>query len=133
MPFPHVSRRRAILALLAGAGGAGVILSRLRLGPVDAADVDAALTLADRRAWHELGRRYLAAFPSDRDTGAWIREMVSGTDDDVVEAIGEAVDRDFRRGEIVLVEGWILARTEARLAALAAIMAGETASGRPSG
>jgi hypothetical protein len=74
-------------------------------------------------AW--LGRTYLAMVPSDRDPVA-LQQTVYGTPLPTSRAamkkrLVEGIQDDFRLGNLVVIAGWCLARTEARLCALSTL------------
>ena len=74
-------------------------------------------------AW--LGRTYLAMVPSDRDPAA-LEQTVYGSPQptsraEVEKRLANGIEDDFRLGNVVVVGGWCLARTEARLCALSAL------------
>lgn len=125
-----MTRRRVLLALLLGLaagpalGGASRLalpawLQRLHGDPLAAA---------------RLGAAYLAAHPDEAAPGVLLRAIeaalggpvdpatAGGVDAAALAARLEAVVRaDYRRGDAVSVNGWVLSRTEARLYALAAL------------
>ncbi len=122
--------RRAVLAALLGGGAvvatgaAYVVLS----GNDDAADTAAAPTeVAPDDALAAVGRRYLRDHPDEADVAVLL---------DALPALGDAapadpttqlavlrdqVAADYESGDVVEVDGWILALTEARAAALYAL------------
>lgn len=121
MPFP----RRVVLRLL----GALAILvalpaSRARArvtGPSRAETLLALLPHPESAA--VIGREYLRVTPDEADRDRlcamlWPADALPGS-------LGEALARrqraDFAEGRTVRLRGWILARTEARLCALAAL------------
>ena len=129
-----MTRRSALAALTAAGAGIGLVFVFTRLRRPGVSQIDAAFDLESRVGWHELGRRYLTQFPTDRDTETWIdemREALDGADDDdqLRRAISTRITRDFTLGQIVEVEGWTLSRTEARLAALSLQLSGIRAQG----
>lgn len=87
----------------------------------------------DGRSASALGRSYLARHPNEADPDRLIDALFAdlppapsdGTEAREVEAIRAwvtaRIEDDFRRARIVRVEGWILARSEARLCALASL------------
>ena len=85
----------------------------------------------DYRAARALGERYLEIEPAER-SAEWLAGELFGdvslptTDlqgrDRLKRRIRAGCARDFRHGDLVLVEGWLLARTEARLLALCAVL-----------
>jgi hypothetical protein len=112
--------RRTVLRLLGG----GTLAALLGAGPGATADAeDAGGAIAEVLA--RIGRRYLELVPAERDLDtlrARLGEFT--TTGDVLAgaaALGRAVERDFERGEILAVDGWILSRTELRAAALFAL------------
>ncbi|MCB1883601.1 MAG: hypothetical protein KDG89_06330 [Geminicoccaceae bacterium] len=77
-----------------------------------------------------VGKRVLAAYPAFADPRNLVDGLVGrhpglegllGTGDEagLGQALGQAVREDFARGDTVLVDGWLLSRTEAALCALA--------------
>ncbi|MGB5369615.1 MAG: hypothetical protein WBN18_04230 [Flavobacteriaceae bacterium] len=67
-----------------------------------------------------IGSLYRERWPEENNAASLkkiIREK-TGEGQDVVRAILLAVQEDFRTGETVIIDGWILARTEARQCAL---------------
>ena len=111
--------RRALLRLLGGstALALGIDTGTRAHASGDTGDAAAAFT--------RVGRRYLAVTPSERDRAALVKQLdVSGVDGDVlahVAALEQAVRRDFERGDVLALDGWILSRTELRAAALLAL------------
>jgi hypothetical protein len=73
-----------------------------------------------------IGRAYLASHPEERSSAALGRGLRAALPDELDDAalrvaLRARIREEFRREEVVQVEGWILARTEARVAALAAL------------
>lgn len=79
-----------------------------------------------------LGRRYLALAPAEADPGRLLHALSkdhadlaaasrTGADIEIRAILGRCRQRDFAAGNTVLVDGWILSRTEARLCALVAL------------
>lgn len=123
----RLSRRHALAA-----SAAALALSSLAVaaGPVPAQALVEAL---DRPESARLvGRRVLAALPGlSRDALVVELAAAAGLAVDAVPAIERSLLRsrldaaraaDFRRGDTVRVQGWVLASTEARLCALAALL-----------
>ncbi|UYN93993.1 MAG: hypothetical protein KIT25_18355 [Enhydrobacter sp.] len=78
-----------------------------------------------------IGRRYLAIAPEDRSASALCRALFggplpSGGGAAAVSHLRGIVEvrrrEDFSRGDTVLIDGWLLARSEARLCALASLI-----------
>lgn len=115
--------RRALLALLAGAGlglaagcstGPEAGSAGPEAGPDPVACPSPGPAVPD--GVRVVGRRYRAIHPDDELDLAI--DLASLPDDAAVAALGDAVAADFAAGRIVVVDGWVLARTEARAAAL---------------
>lgn len=65
-----------------------------------------------------VGRRYLETLPRDNDRAALRAELIPLLEHDGLARIRE---REFAAGETVILGGWVLTRTEARICALAAL------------
>lgn len=121
------SRRRTLVSALAlaavvaaspglDAGGRGLL-----------ARAPGALALwRNRAAARAIGRRYLAAEPGEADA-VFLAEQLFGDDRtslslaEMRQAVGAARTRDFANGDTVLIDGWLLARSEVRLCALSVL------------
>jgi hypothetical protein len=126
----HFRRRSILLGLLTVAleALAGGLVTRLvparnrRVG-ADPAPLD---FFGDRNAAAAIGARYLASHPEDRDGGRILREMALTTRPrtraELHERLCEQHARDFADDRTVVVDGWVLSRTEARLCALTALL-----------
>ena len=81
----------------------------------------------NRRILAGLGRTYLQQFPHEADIqllreaieSPWLYSLIPGFEN---ERFVQKVKQDFRDGLVVQIEGWFLARSEARLSALCALM-----------
>jgi hypothetical protein len=78
--------------------------------------------LSDLDAARDVGRHYLAHNPSEAGLvqlteGLLSEDALKGADA-LVERIGALRVRDFENDDTVCVDGWILARVEARVCAL---------------
>jgi len=74
----------------------------------------------------DVGRRYLASFPKERNR-AFLQGAVTGESrpQDAMQLralLAQRREHDFRTGDIAIVDGWILSRTEARACALVALL-----------
>ena len=78
----------------------------------------------DWYAARALGECYLREHPLEADA-RWLSDFTSGEPAAYIEAVRHrfttARRLDFEEGRVVIVSGWQLARTEARLCALAAL------------
>lgn len=117
---PVAVTRRTLLRLLSG-GTLAALVGALPDAPVHAAD--AAGPVAEALA--RIGRRYLEIVPADRDLRALRAHLgeFAAVADVLAHgaALEHAVRRDFERGDILALDGWILSRTELRVAALVAL------------
>jgi len=117
--------RRRLLALLAAAGIGAAGWRLADEGGVDSPEGRLAQVFGDQDAARSVGRRYLAAHPGQADERMLLRLLRPLGDPDVLarEQLGVRVRRavrdDFAEGRVVLVDGWYLSLTEARLCALA--------------
>ncbi|MBA4169951.1 MAG: hypothetical protein H0X68_06045 [Chloroflexi bacterium] len=71
-----------------------------------------------------LGRLYLGQTPSEASVGV-IGAILCGATrrhgDACLGRVRQQIARDFRAGDVVTIDGWLISRTEARLFALAAL------------
>jgi len=114
MTAPSRRQFMGVLAGLAGAGGLSAWIWSTRSGR----------TVRLRSEFLAgLGRRYLEAVPEDGDLQLLQRAL--GVDDMGMVPVVRTrrrIQQEFRRGDIVLVDGWYLARSEARLYALLSLL-----------
>jgi hypothetical protein len=94
------------------------------------APADLGVLIQHRASAERIGRRYLATLPPDTDR---LRlRMMSRTLDQALQMgpheparaarlLRQGIDEDFRRADTVLVDGWVLAVTEARFCAVIAL------------
>ncbi len=126
---PHRMARRRFLAGLASIPVACVAWPA-------SADTDVGVASALRRLFNDsidhpvaIGRLYLDKEPAEASR-QWLEERVCGaswmSSDMPVHALADRVRAlrhdDFCRGELVEIDGWLLARSEARLFALATLV-----------
>lgn len=80
----------------------------------------------DPAAPQALGQAYLERYPAEADVRLLMRSFQDDADlpeaRDLAQRLGERRSRDFRDGDTVVVEGWVLARSEARLCALTVLL-----------
>lgn len=110
--------RRAFLGGLVAAAAAALalpLLRALRRRPARAALPAAAPSDPVRESARIVGRAYLARFPQDADP-VRLRCALAGP------PLAERVRRDFERGDVVQLDGWVLSRSEARRCALEALL-----------
>jgi hypothetical protein len=73
---------------------------------------------ADLAAIRRLGAIYLVARPEERSRALLSHLLIAGDDGTIPSRLLSAVARDWSSNHVVVVDGWLLARTEARLCAL---------------
>jgi hypothetical protein len=78
-----------------------------------------------RRALVRIGRRYLQVVPEEAKVQTLVKQLpgLSSTADVLARRarFEQAVVADFERGRTMLLDGWLLSRTELRAAALVAL------------
>jgi hypothetical protein len=87
----------------------------------------------DLEGMQDIGKRWLEII-SDKSTRSQVlaelmSEPVPQDPGDFRRYIAEKRDRDFRSDNVVIVDGWILSRTEARTCARAFLLSGRAAAG----
>ncbi len=99
----------------------------------------------DRGAAEQVGFEYLKRFPREDDVTRLVRrlagsrarqskwEALSADPAALAAALRARHRADFAEGRIVVLRGWVLSQTEARLCALAAKRSGRSAASGPAG
>jgi hypothetical protein len=111
-----------LLALVAAAGIGAVGWRFAGDGGADSPEEERlTAVLGDPDAARRVGRRYLDGRPEERDERTLLRLLRQLGDPAALtqDRVRRAVRSDFAEGRVVLVEGWYLSQTEARLCALA--------------
>jgi hypothetical protein len=123
-----VSRRRLLLASLFA--GLSAFLPR---GAVARPRAERLLAVFGRRdSAREVGVRVVASLPAGTGRAALARELAhrhpalpaaldAGDDAEVARLLRETIADDLHHGRVRVVDGWVLARTEAELCALACL------------
>jgi len=109
-----------LLAALERSTGARAITAA---APATSADLGTLVGLLP--AWPDaavLGRAYLAGHPEEAELGALLRHFADLGAGDLRQALSERLRLDFEERETVRLRGWVLARTEARLCAICALL-----------
>jgi len=132
--LPSAGDRRGVIRALAG------LIGILSLGPsiaVRKADEPTVLetwlrrhgadVLGDTTALGRFGTDYLAQHPEDRDAERLSRLVVGEGTLPIRLRLIENIARDWRVHDAVVVEGWVFARTEARICAALHLMGGAAA------
>jgi hypothetical protein len=97
-------------------------VSVLPAGLTSAVAVDGVATppwqalFAASKAAAAIGREYLRRYPEEA-SASWLAERLFG-EEAAAERIRMGRQQDFRDGDVVVIDGWFFARTEARLLAL---------------
>jgi len=73
---------------------------------------------SDLTALRRLGAIYLVAHPEERSRALLSHLLIAGHDGTIPSRLLSAVARDWSGNHVVVVDGWLLARAEARLCAL---------------
>jgi len=110
--------------------GAAVLLLAWQIRPVRLSAKPFRPVRPEHAGMVSVGRAYLHLAPEEADA-AWLRQLLdlpAGASALTLpglerERLAARQSEDFRTGEAVLVQGWVLSRTEARLCALAALQA----------
>ena len=122
---------RGLVGLMAAAGLAGCGGLRSAGGGRSIAGQPLLAFLFDRDAAARFGAAYLREHPDERDPDRLLAEIARAVGTvppgastvALGEALRSVVSAEFRRGEVVVVQRWMLGRTEARVYAVAALAA----------
>jgi hypothetical protein len=120
-----VSRRESILALVGLCAGmlAGAPSGTGEVVP-DCGTLDdwlrhhGANFFSDVAALRRLGAVYLIAHPEERSRRLLSHLLIDGGDGTIPARLLRALDKDWSNHHVAVVDGWLLARTEARLCAV---------------
>jgi hypothetical protein len=122
-----IPRRRFACAVMSAlTGGLAIAL------PWPHAETRAGLgaLLRHRASAERIGRRYLATLPAGTDESrlramspvlGQVLRAVQHRPEVAADLLRRSIDEDFRRGDTVIVNGWVLAATEARFCAVVAL------------
>ena len=75
--------------------------------------------LGGRAALANAGARYLAVHPQERNRALLVRRLAGGGTLPAAQALAAAIARDWRDHDVTVIDGWVMARAEARICALA--------------
>jgi hypothetical protein len=118
--------RRTFLQLAAATAAFGPLPARARPAP-DATPAIGLAQIFERPASAiVIGRRYLDRYPDDHASLALASELLRASRGEPARAhldLRARIRRDFERGDSVLLDGWILARSECRACAAVALSA----------
>ena len=124
-----LTRRRLLIAAAAIVGAAAAGPSALlplieRMTSADAAGLLRGL-ITHRESAAQLGRTYLDAHPNEARRAALMRQLAGPialtSAERAAREVATRVRADYAMGRTVVIEGWVLSRTEARLYALVAL------------
>jgi hypothetical protein len=126
-PFGELGRR-AFLTVAAAAAAWGVSLrAALRPTPGPVPDAWLASIFKHRQSAIAIGRRYLARYPDEASPQRLAQALRPAAGDGPAaarRALRARVRADFERGDTVLLDGWVLARSECQACAALALAAG---------
>ena len=113
-----------LLAACAGPEGGAPPDDEDSVDPADLKDVSLTVTAAPgllilTGEGRKIGRTYTRETPSEAKAASLLAELPRG-----VEALSVRIASDYAGDDVVVLRGWILARTEARLLALGALQGG---------
>lgn len=127
-------RRDFIAAALAFTTGALILRRASADAPADAAAAGASAllgTLDAPAAAARIGRAYLGTQPQEADLDSLVQQLsealaaqggaVPDTREAMLDALARTVSAEYCAGDLVRADGWLLAPSEARLYALAAL------------
>jgi hypothetical protein len=73
----------------------------------------------DNQTINEIGKNYRLQVPHENKERALVGELLADTDtDNLALSLEEKIIKDFKTGNTIIVDGWILSITEARQCAL---------------
>jgi len=125
----RLSRRHFILSMLAALAPVSVLGFAWTHFPAARRAALESL-LSDIDGARAIGARYLAMVPEEGDHAMLAAELFSGATqplgtpiafDKLRQTLAARRERDFASGDTIIIGGWIVARTEARLCALATL------------
>ena len=124
----RLTRRRFVGGCVAAAGlGFGLTGCRGR-AELLAAGRRLSAGIGDREHWSAIGRAYLDGLAKAPKLDVLVAELTADLGSSGPEGaplpLAKRVRRDFQHGRMVRVDGWLLATTEARLAAVIALVDG---------
>lgn len=112
-----MKRRKFISLSLAGTMAASLPMSYC--GNKDSAGQPAFLTTILKTAQiKEIGQAYLQQVPSESDPKKLSSLIIAGNTQPSDSSLRTKIQDDFKKGNVVIVKGWILSVTEARQSAL---------------
>lgn len=88
--------------------------------------------MGDATLLRQLGAEYLAMHPQERDMTHLLRALFGAHSGEPIgprlsNSVFESIGRDWRTHDLALLDGWVLARTEARVCALLHLIQGTAA------
>ncbi len=127
-PFGQLGRRTFLLLAAAAAAAFGRRPPAWpRATPEAAPGADLAFAFKHPDSAIAIGRRYLSHYPDGAGARALaddLRRAGAGDPTAARSALRVRVREDFERGDTVLLDGWVLARSECRACAAVALAAG---------
>ena len=114
--------RRSFLVSIAGVSVltiSGAVYYRSRPIKYDMLIVEPQLLshIWDTETITSVGNSYISQTPKENSENELVKaliENISGSPEEMVNSLNEKITSDFENGDIVMIDGWILSRTEAR-------------------
>ena len=112
-----MERRRFVMLALAGSAAASLPLSQCGSGS-DETRPALLYSLIGKSKTIQIGKAYIDRFPSEADPKK-LTALISATLNEQPDSpVNVRIQNEFRNGNVVIINGWILSVTEARLSAL---------------
>ena len=112
-----MERRRFVLLALAGTTAVSLPLSHCRTGG-DESRPEFLYSLIGKSKTIEIGKAYVEQFPSESNRNKLTALISASLHEQPATPANVRIQNEFRNGNIVIVNGWILSLTEARQSAL---------------
>jgi hypothetical protein len=119
-----LGRRTFLLVATAAAAAWGSLRPALPGSPRPAPGAGLGLVFKHRDSAIAIGRRYLDRYPDDALPAVLAEHANTGDPAAARSALRAGIRQDFERGDTVLLDGWVLARSECRACAALALAAG---------
>jgi hypothetical protein len=111
-----MERRRFVILVLTGTAAVSLPLSQCNTA--DDNRPEPLYVLIGKSKTIEIGKAYVARFPSESDRNK-LTALISATlNEQPASPVNARIQNEFRKGKVVIIDGWILSVTEARQSAL---------------
>lgn len=123
-PCIDLSRRRLIIGTGAALAVAVIPCVRVKADPDTAARIVAVFGRPASAA--AVGRAYLARFPEEASRSVLVGKLdlvhFRGADDELRSRLRSLAMQEYASGQVEMIDGWVLARSELRRCALATLV-----------